>query len=192
MVQQQKGRANIAAHQAAHDSVAYRIMMGESAAHSSMSTSVSNEQSSSAGHQAGAGGFYFQSPTQLDGSSHSRSSPSASPSTPCTPPTPSTPSGTWHPQLQTCEPIRVINLYEYGKPASYPGPDAFYRSTDTPGNNPGLSVSDKNFKIPLIHRPSPATVWIVGTHEHGERREELWEVQTQASSQTTSLPTLAD
>jgi len=49
----------------------------------------------------------------------------------------------------------VINVYEYGKPASYPGPDVFYRSTDTPGNNPGLSVSDKNFKIPLIHRPSP-------------------------------------
>jgi len=130
-------------------------MMGESAAHSSMSTSVSNEQSPSAGHQAGAGGFYFQSLTQLDGTSPSRSSASASPSTPCTPPTPSTPSGTWHPQLQTCKPIRVINVYEYGKPASYPGPDVFYRSTDTPGNNPGLSVNDKNFKIPLIHRPSP-------------------------------------
>jgi len=49
MVQQQQGRANIAAHQAAHDSVAYCVMMGESAAHSSMSTSVSNEQSPSAG-----------------------------------------------------------------------------------------------------------------------------------------------
>ena len=155
MVQQQQGRANIAAHQAAHDSVAYRVMMGESAAHSSMSTSVSNEQSPSAGHQAGAGGFYFQSLTQLDGSSPSRSSPSASPSTPCTPPTPSTPSGTWHPQLRTCAPIRVINVYEYGKPALYPGPDVFYRSTDNPGNNPGLSISDKNFKIPLIHQPSP-------------------------------------
>ena len=100
-------------------------MMGESAAHSSMSTSVSNEQSPSAGHQAGTGGFYFQSLTQLDRSSPSRSSPSASPSTPCTPPTPSTPSGTLHPQLQTCEPIRVINVYEYGKPASYPGPRIF-------------------------------------------------------------------
>ena len=48
----------------------------------------------------------------------------------------------------------MIHVYEYGKPASYPGPDVFYRSTDTPGHNPGLSVSDKNFKIPLIHRPS--------------------------------------
>jgi len=67
MVQQQQGMANIAAHQAAHDSVAYRVMMGKSAAQSSMSTSVSNEQSPSAGHQAGPGGFYFQSPTQLDG-----------------------------------------------------------------------------------------------------------------------------
>jgi len=46
-------------------------MMGESAAHSSMSTSVSNEQFPSAGRQAGAGGFYFQSLPQLDGSSPS-------------------------------------------------------------------------------------------------------------------------
>ena len=155
MVQQQEGRANIAAHQAAHDSVAYRVMMGESAAHSSMSTSDSNKQSPSASHQACAGGFHFESLTQLDVSSTSRSSPSASPSTPCTPSTPSTPSGTWRPQLQSCEPIRVINVYEYGKPTSYPGPDVFYRSTDTPGNNPGLSISDKNFKIPLIHWLSP-------------------------------------
>jgi len=68
MMQQQQARAIIAAHQAAHDSVAFHIMMGESAAHSSMSTSVSNEQSPSAGRKAGAGGFYFQSLTQLDGS----------------------------------------------------------------------------------------------------------------------------
>jgi len=46
-------------------------------------------------------------------------------------------------------------MFEHGKPASYPGPDVFHRNTDTPGNNPGLSVSDKNFKIPLILRPSP-------------------------------------
>jgi len=111
MMQQQQARANITAHQAANDSVAFHVMMGESAAHSSMSTSVSNEQSPSAGRKAGAGGFYFQSPTQLDGSSPSRSSPSTSPSPPCTPPTPSTLSGTWHPQLQTCEPTRVINVY---------------------------------------------------------------------------------
>jgi len=45
LVQQQQGKANIAAHQAAHDSVAYHVLMGESAAHSSISTSVSNEQS---------------------------------------------------------------------------------------------------------------------------------------------------
>jgi len=99
MVQQQQGRANISAHQAAHDSVVYRVMMGESPAQSSMSKSISNEQCPSAGRHAGAGGLYFQSLTQLDGSSPSRSSPSASPSSPCTPPTPSTPSGTWHPQL---------------------------------------------------------------------------------------------
>jgi len=49
----------------------------------------------------------------------------------------------------------VINVYEYGKPASYPSPVVSYRSTDTPDNNPGLSVSDKNFEIPLMHRPSP-------------------------------------
>ena len=110
-------------YQASLDSVAYHVMMGESATHYSMSTSDSNEQSPSAGHQADAGGFYLQSLTQLDGSSPSRSSLSASPSTPCTPPTPSTPSGTRHPQLQTCEPTRAINVYEYGKPASYPGPD---------------------------------------------------------------------
>jgi len=121
MVQQQQGRANIASHQAAHDSVTYRVMMGESAAHSSMSTSVSNEQSPSAGRQAGAGGFYFQSLTQLDGCSPSSSSPSTSPSSPCTPPAPSAPSGTWHPQLHTCQPTRAINVYEYGKPAFYPG-----------------------------------------------------------------------
>jgi len=65
------------------------------------------------------------------------------------------PSGTWHPQLQTCEPTRVINVYEYGKPAFYPGPDAFYRSTDTPGNNPGLSLSEKIIKIPKMHWSSP-------------------------------------
>ena len=106
------------------------IMVGESPAHSSMSTSVSNEQCSAAGRQAGAGGLYFQSLSQLDGSSPFTSSPSASPSSPCTPPTPSTPSGTWHPQLQTCEPTRVINVYEYGKPALYPGPDVFYHSID--------------------------------------------------------------
>jgi len=130
-IQQQQGRANLAAHQAAHDAVAYRVMMGESAAHSFMSTTVSNEHSSAAGRQAGASGFYFQSLTQLDGCSPSRSSPSVSPSQPCTPPTPSTPSGTWHPQLQTCEPTRVITVYAYGKPPFYPGPDIFYRSTDT-------------------------------------------------------------
>ena len=130
MVQQQQGRANISAHQAAHDSVVYRVMMGKSPAQSSMSKSISNEQSPSAGRHAGAGGLYFQSLTQLDGSSPSRSSPSASPSSPCTLPTPSTPSGTWHPQLQTCEPTRVINVYEYGKPALYPGPDVFYHSID--------------------------------------------------------------
>ena len=124
------------------------VMMGESAAHSSMSTTVSNEQNPSAGRQACAGGFYFQSLTQLDGCSPCRSSPSASPSTPRTSPTPS-------PQLRTCAPIRVINVYEYGKPASYPGPDVFYRSTNNPRNTPGLSISDKNFKIPLIHLPSP-------------------------------------
>jgi len=129
--------------------------MGKSAAHSSMSTTVSNEHSPVASRQAGAGGFYFQSLTQLDGCSPSRPSPSVSPSQPCTPPTPSTPSGTWYPQLQTCEPTRVITVYEYGKPPFYPGPDIFYRSTDTPGNNPGLSLGDKDFKIPKVHRPSP-------------------------------------
>jgi len=57
MIQQQQARANIAALQAAHDSVAYHVMMCKSAAHSSISTSVSNEQSPSAGRKAGAGGF---------------------------------------------------------------------------------------------------------------------------------------
>ena len=104
---------------------------GESAAHSSMSTTVSNEHSPAAGRQAGAGGFYFQSLTQPDRCSPFRSSPSVLPSQPCTLFTPSTPAGTWHPQLQTCEPTRVITVYEYGKPPFYPGPDIFYRSTDT-------------------------------------------------------------
>jgi len=99
IIQQQQGKANLAAHQAAHDSVDYRVMIGESAVHSSMSTTVSNDQSPAASRQAGAGGFYFWSLTQLDGCSPTRSSPSASPFPPCTPPTPSTPSGTWHPQL---------------------------------------------------------------------------------------------
>ena len=67
MVQRQQRRANNAARQAAHDSVAYRVMMGENATHSSISTSVVNEQSPPACHQAGADGFYFQSLTQLDG-----------------------------------------------------------------------------------------------------------------------------
>jgi len=98
---------------------------------------------------------HFQSLTQPDGCSPSRSSPSFSPSQPCTLFTPSTPACTWHPQLQTCEPTRVITVYEYGKPPFYPGPDVFYCSTDTPGNNPGLSLSDKDFKIPNVHRPSP-------------------------------------
>jgi len=129
--------------------------MGESAAHSSMSTTVSNEQCPSASRQAGAGDFYFQSLTQVDECSPSKSFPSASPSPPCTSPTPSTPSGTWHPQLQTCEPTRVIKVYEYGKPFFYPGPDVFYRSTDTPGSNPGLSISDNEFKIPKVHQTSP-------------------------------------
>jgi len=155
IIQQQQERANLAAHQAAHDAVAYRVMMGESAANSSMSTTVSTERSPATSRQASAGGFYFQCLTQLDGCSHSRSSPSVSPSQPCTPPTPSTPSGTWRPQLQTCEPTRVITVYEYGKPPSYPGPDVFYCSSDTPGNNPGLSLRDNGFKIPEVHRPSP-------------------------------------
>jgi len=154
MIQQQQGRANFVAHQAAHDDVAYRVMMGESAANSSMPPNVSNENSPAAG-QTGAGGFYFRALSQLDGCSPSRSSPSASPSQPCTPPTPSTPSGAWHPQFPTCAPIRVINVYEYGKPSSYPGPDVYYRSTDTPGNKPGLSLSDKDFKIATLHQSSP-------------------------------------
>jgi len=49
----------------------------------------------------------------------------------------------------------VITAYEYGKPPFYPGPDIFHRSTDTPGNNPGLSLGDKDFKLPKVHRPSP-------------------------------------
>jgi len=93
MIQQQQGRANLAAHQAAHDAIAYCVMMGESATYSSMSTTVSNEHSPATGRQAGAGGFYFQSRTQLDGCSPSRSSPSVCPSQPRTPLTPSTPSG---------------------------------------------------------------------------------------------------
>jgi len=48
MIQQQQGRANLAAHQAAHDAVAYRVMMGENAAHSSMPPNVSNEHSPAA------------------------------------------------------------------------------------------------------------------------------------------------
>jgi len=153
MVQRQQRRANNAARQAAHDSVAYRVMMGENATHSSISTSIVtvNEQSPSACHQAGADSLYFQSLTQLDGSSPCRSSPFTSPSTPCTPP----PSGTSHPRSQTCEPTRVINVYEHGKPALYPGPDVLYRNTDTSGNNPGLSVSDNNCKIPMMYWPSP-------------------------------------
>jgi len=50
MLSQQQGRANFAAHQAAHDAVAYRVMMDESAAHSSMPINVSNERSPAAGH----------------------------------------------------------------------------------------------------------------------------------------------
>jgi len=48
----------------------------------------------------------------------------------------------------------VIKVYEYGKPPSYPGPDVFYCSNDTPGNNPWLRPSDKDFKIPKVHQPS--------------------------------------
>jgi len=49
----------------------------------------------------------------------------------------------------------VINVYDYRKPPSYLGPDVYYRSTDTPGNKPGLCISDKHFKIPTLHQPSP-------------------------------------
>jgi len=45
MVYHQQGMANPAAHQAAHDAVAYHVLMGESAAHSSMPPNVSNEHS---------------------------------------------------------------------------------------------------------------------------------------------------
>jgi len=90
------------------------------------------------------------------------------------------------------KPTRVINVYEYGKPVFYPGPDVSCRSTDTPGNNPGLSVSDKNFKIQICIGHHHATVWIVKTHEHGGNLEELLGVQTHISSLTTSIPTLVD
>jgi len=49
----------------------------------------------------------------------------------------------------------VITVYEYGKLPLYPGPEIFYRNTDTHDNNPGLTLGDKDFKIPKVYQPSP-------------------------------------
>jgi len=45
MIQHQQVRANLAAHQAVHDAVAYRVMMSQSATNSSMPLNVSNKHS---------------------------------------------------------------------------------------------------------------------------------------------------
>ena len=159
MFDKQQGRANFAAHQAAHDAVAYRVMMDESAAHLSMPLNVSDEHSHASGRQAGVGDFYFRALSQLDGCSPSRFLPSPSPSTPRTPPTPSTPSGTWHSQVPKCEPTLVVHVYEYGKPPVYPGPAIYYCSIDNHCKKNVLSLNDKDFKVdfkvPTLHQPSP-------------------------------------
>jgi len=100
MIQKQQGRAYLAAHQATHDAVAYHVMMGQSAAHSSIPPSVSNEHFPAA--RLALVASLFRALNQLDECAPSRSSPSALPSQPCIPPTPSMPLGTWHPQLPTC------------------------------------------------------------------------------------------